>query len=761
MVRSRCFAALWIIWSTLISGGLATAPAQAATLASGGYHTCAIGEAQKELRCWGEGSYGKLGNGSGPEVNRAAPVRVTTSIAQWRAVATGSAHACGIAASGAVYCWGYNQFGQLGDGTTVSRSSPVPVIGLSSGVAQLALGYTHSCALMENGKVNCWGAGEFGRLGSGQVSNQTTPAEVLTVSGAVALGAGYYHTCAAINDGTVKCWGGNGYGQLGDGSLVNRNTAVFASVTISATDLAIGGYHSCARSAAGAMQCWGYGGNGELGRGSTANSSVAVDVDGIASGATLITAGYGHTCALASDVLKCWGYNNYGQVGNGTAVNASRPVAVTNLTIPVTEISAGTEFTCARASGNRIQCWGRATEGRTGIGDTQVPSGAITRPLAVSGLPAPPVRLSLRLLTACAVTRIGSASCWGANESGQIGDGLLPLIPSLVQHAGPRDVAGMTAGVVETATGGQHACALKNDGTVWCWGANVAGQLGDQTAIARPTPVQVVGIGNAVQIATGLSHSCARTSGGAIWCWGLNSSGQLGIGSTINSLQAVMATGMNADMVDLSAGDAHTCAVRNDGKIFCWGLNTSGQVGDSSTTNRTSPTQVNDGFGIYRRVAAGGTHTCGLTDTGQPKCWGANARGQLGDGTILPRPSPAAVPTLNNVIRLAAGRDHNCALRDTGALLCWGYNASSQLGDGTVVQRNQPVAASNVTGTIREIALGADSSCAVLADGEGICWGYNGQGRLGNGSITATLAIPQPIAQWLQNDLVFRYGFEP
>lgn len=760
LLRSLCNIFLILLFIATLGSD-----AGAATLAAGGYHSCAIGEAAGEMRCWGSGSYGKLGHGSAPEVDRAAPVPVSTPVQSWRAVAMGDSHACGIATTGAVYCWGYNGFGQLGDGTFVTRTSPVAVVGLGSGVVQLSLGYTHSCALMQSGKVNCWGAGEYGRLGSGQVSNQTTPAEVLTLSGAVAIGAGYYHTCAAIDDGSVKCWGRNNYGQIGDGSLANRLTPVFASVTLDASDVAIGAAHSCARSAAGAVQCWGYGGNGELGRGSIANSSIAVAVDGLASGVTQFSASFAHTCALtAGGVLKCWGYNNYGQIGDGTAVNALRPVAVANLSIPVAEVSAGMEHSCARASGNRIHCWGRAAHGRSGIGDTQVPA-SVTRPLAVSGLPAPPVKLSLRLLTACAVTQIGSASCWGANESGQIGDDLLPIVPTLVQHAGPRDVAGLSVGVSETATGGQHACALKSNGTVWCWGSNVAGQIGDQTTIARYAPVQVVGIANAVQIATGLSHSCARTAAGAIWCWGLNTSGQLGIGTTSNSLQAVMAVGLNADMIDLSAGDSHTCAVRNDGKVFCWGLNTSGQVGDSTLINRSSPTQVNDGFGIYARVAGGGTHSCGVTTTGQAKCWGADARGQLGDGggaAITPRPSPAEVATLSSgVVRLAAGRDHNCVLRDTGALQCWGYNASGQLGDGSVAQRTQPVAASNVSGSIREIALGADSSCAVLANGDGICWGSNAHGRLGNGSVLpATLAVPQSIAQWLQNDLIFRDSFQ-
>lgn len=750
--------------SILLFAAVACPPAPAATLAAGASHTCAIGEASREMRCWGLGADGRLGNGSGPQVDRAAPFPVGTTVSGWRSVAIGENHSCAIAADGAVYCWGLNSSGQLGDGTAVMRNSPVAVVGLGSGVVKLALGSAHSCALMQSGKVNCWGYGAYGQLGSGQTSNQTTPAEVLTLSDAVDIGAGSEHTCVALNDTTVKCWGRNHVGQVGDGSIVNRTTPVFASVGLSAVELAIGNYHSCARSAAGAVRCWGYNAQGELGTGNLTDSWVGVQVSGLASGVSRVVAGGYHSCALAAGaVLKCWGHNSTGQIGNTTTTTAATPVDVANLGIAVAEIAAGRYHTCVRASGNRIHCWGHAGSGRAGVGDTQVPA-HVTRPLPVSGLPAPPLRLSLRLLTACAATQTGSASCWGANESGQVGDGLLPLVSPLVQHAGPRDVAGMSSGVIETATGGQHACALKNNGTVWCWGSNVAGQIGDQTTIARFSPVQVVGIANAVQIATGLSHSCARTAAGAIWCWGLNSSGQLGIGSTGNSLQAVMAVGMNADMVDVSAGDSHTCAVRNDGKVFCWGLNTSGQLGDSTLSNRSSPTQVNDGFGVYARVAAGGSHSCGLTSAGEAKCWGADARGQLGDDAVAaaqPRPSPAAVATLGSgVVRLAAGRDHTCALRNTGALLCWGYNASSQLGDGTTVLRTQPVAASHVSGSIREIALGADSSCAVLASGEGVCWGYNGHGRLGNGSVQPTLAIPQPIAQWLQNDLIFRDDFQ-
>lgn len=746
----------------MLLGALPVPGALAATLAVGGYHTCAIGESARELRCWGWGSAGRLGNGSGPEVDRAAPARVSTPVAAWRAVVASETHSCAIATAGNVYCWGTNASGQLGDGTVVNRSAPVAVVGLGTGVAQLAVGWYHSCALMRTGKINCWGYGAYGQLGSGQTANQTTPGEVSGISDAVAVGAGAQHTCAALADGSVKCWGRNDLGQVGDGSATNRVIPVFASVGIPAAALAIGAHHSCARSAAGAMRCWGYNGNGELGDGTTVTRYGGVAVDGLSSGVSTMAAGSNHTCALTpGNTLRCWGYNSSGQVGNGTTSAAVvRPATVAGVTIPIDEIGGGRLHTCIRAHGNRIHCWGNAANGRTGIGNTQTSPGYATYPLPISGLRAPVAQLSFRGYTMCALTRIGSVSCWGNNDNGQIGDGLSLPHADLIQQSGPRDVAGLGPGTTMIATGDRHACALKTGGTVWCWGNNASGQLGDQTALSRRTPVQVVGITDAVEISAGASFTCARTSAGAIWCWGLNANGQLGNGSTTNSLQAVMAEGLAQDAIALSLGNSHACAVRRDNKVLCWGINTNGQLGDGTTTQRTVPTLVNDGFGVYVSVAAGVYHTCGLTNTGQPKCWGRNDRGQLGDNSTTQRPSPAAVAVLaGGVTQLASGRDHSCALRNTADVYCWGFNGSAQIGDGATVTRLQPVPASNVGGGVQAIALGADSSCAVLATGEGLCWGNNDYGRLGNGSMTATLAVPQPIAQWVIDDRIFVDGF--
>ncbi len=742
----------------LLLGTIPAAPA--ATLSAGAYHSCAIGEAAGELRCWGYGANGALGNGNLPEPHHAAPVQVVTPAGRWRAVAVGEAHGCAIAAGGNVYCWGYNAQGQLGDGTLTSRAVPVAVIGLGNDVAQLAVGAFHSCALLRNGKVNCWGLGANGQLGSGQTANQTTPGEVLSLDGAVAIGAGNGHTCAVLGDGSVKCWGLNTSRQIGDGTTAQRLTPVFASVGLNAVELAVGYYHSCVRSAAGAVRCWGYNGDGALGDGSITVRTGSVAVDGLDSGVTHITAGTYHNCALAAGgVLKCWGKNNTGQVGNdAVAAAVTRPVNVMNLTIPVAEVAAGMEHTCVRASANRVHCWGGNAYGRSSFGDTQSVL-SVLRPQPVSGLPSPLARLSLRGNTACGATRQGTVSCWGNNSAGQIGDALTLSNADLIQQAGPRDVVDLD-NVTDVAAGGLHACALRADRTVWCWGSNAYGQLGDQTALQRRRPVQVVGIVDAVQIAAGPSYTCARTAPGAVWCWGLNDNGQLGIGSTSNSLQAVRAVGLEQNVVDISLGHSHACAARNDGKVLCWGLNGNGQLGDGTTTQRTVPTLVNDAFGNYVAVAAAASHSCGLTVGGQPKCWGYNHVGQLGDGSTLQRTTPAAVAVLTDgVVRIAAGSYHTCALRNTGALFCWGYNADRQIGDGTTMNRLQPVAASNVGGAIRDLAVGGEASCTVLADGEGECWGNNAYGHLGNGSTASPLAVPQRIAQWLRDDLIFRDPF--
>ncbi|TDR45927.1 alpha-tubulin suppressor-like RCC1 family protein [Tahibacter aquaticus] len=752
MARRNGISLLNFLLVPLLPAGANTA--SAATIAAGGYHSCAIDDTTGEMRCWGRDNLGQLGDGK--SVDRSAPVAVSTSVPRWLSVATGESHSCAIAANGPVYCWGYNAFGQLGDGTLTNRQTPVAVAGLNSGVRQLALGSHHSCALMHSGKINCWGNGANGRLGSGQTTNQATPAEVLTVTDAVAIGVGGGHSCAVLADGSMKCWGLNIDGQVGDGTQTDRAIPVFVSGNITAHAISLGGFHSCALNTAGALQCWGRNASGQLGDGTTIRRLTPVAIGAIGSGASQLVTGAYHSCVLASgNVLKCWGFNDTGQLGNGTVTGSTVPLNVVNATAPILALSAGLAHTCLRSSGNRIQCWGNGDYGRTGTGDSSASSPLVSLPALISGLPAGVASLSLRSNTSCASTSPGSAHCWGLNSPGQIGDG------GVVRHAGPRNVAGQQSAVAGAAIGDAHGCAVKTNGTVWCWGSNTYGQIGDQTTLARPIAVQTVGITDAVQVGTGLAFSCARTAAGAVWCWGINSYGHLGDGSTTNRSQPVAVVGLNGGVVALSVGDRHACAVRSDGSVRCWGYNNLGQVGDGSQTNRLVPVAINDGFSSYVAVAAGNEHSCGITTDGQAKCWGSNVYGQLGDGSNVTRSSPAGVTTLTSGVRqIATGDYHSCALLSTGALKCWGRNNLYQLGDDTVANRTQPVTASTIAGDIQTVVLGMQASCAVLSGGSAKCWGLNSNGQLGNGSIVNT-RIPEPVAQWLRDDLIFRDGFAP
>ncbi|MBI4518809.1 MAG: hypothetical protein HY699_23695 [Deltaproteobacteria bacterium] len=218
-------------------------------------------------------------------------------------LAAGSSHTCALTAAGGVKCWGNNDFGRLGDGTMTSRSStPVDVSGLSSGMTAVTAGDYHTCALTAAGGVKCWGYNAKGQLGDGTSTQRLTPVDVIGLTGsATAVAAGGRHTCALTAAGGVKCWGYNVEGQLGDGTTTDRTTPVDVSgLTSGVTAVAAWDYHTCALTAAGGVKCWGYNGAGQLGDGTTTQRTTPVDVSGLTSGVTAVTADGMHTCALTA-----------------------------------------------------------------------------------------------------------------------------------------------------------------------------------------------------------------------------------------------------------------------------------------------------------------------------------------------------------------------------------------------------------------------------------------------------------------------------
>jgi alpha-tubulin suppressor-like RCC1 family protein len=334
----------------------------------------------------------------------------------------------------------------------------------------------------------------------------------------------------------------------------------------------------------------------------------------------------------------------------------------------------------------------------------------------------------------CVLTTGGGVACWGANDSGQLGDGTTTDRPA------PVPVAGLATGVAAIAAGDNHTCLLTTAGGVKCWGANDSGQLGDGTTTHRLSPVPVAGLGSGVTaIAAGVSHTCAVTTSGGVTCWGSNSNRQLGDGTTTTHTVPVSVNGLTSAAVAVAAGGLHTCALTTGGGVQCWGDNTTGELGDGTSMTRTVPVAVGGLTSDVATIAAGDYHTCAVMTAGDVRCWGANDSGQLGDGTVLMlRTAPVPVTGLAaGVTAIAAGLDHTCAVTTGGGVQCWGGNGYGQLGDGTrSAGRRTAGAVSGLATGVAAIGAGDYYTCALTTGGGAACWGRGDSGQLGDGTRT-------------------------
>ncbi|PKO20932.1 MAG: RCC1 repeat-containing protein, partial [Chloroflexi bacterium HGW-Chloroflexi-1] len=479
----------------------------------------------------------------------AADASIAALLAQATSVAAGEVHTCALTSAGGVKCWGSNYSGQLGDGTTTARSTPVAVVGLASGVVAVAAGDWHTCALTSAGGVQCWGNNRSGQLGDGTTTHRSTPVAVSGLaSGVLAVAAGRHHTCAVTSAGGVQCWGANNYGQLGDGTTTDRSSPVAVSGLASGVAaVTVGEEHTCALTSAGGVQCWGYNLYGRLGDGTGTDRYTPVAVVGLASGVVAVAAGDSHTCALTSaGGVQCWGCNFSGQLGDGTTTNRYTPVAVSGLASGVGALT----------SAGGVQCWGFNWYGQLGDGMTTHRS----TPVAVSGLASGVAAVTAGGEHTCALTSAGGVQCWGYNLYGQLGDG------TETNRYTPVAVSGLASGVAAVAAGDGHTCAVTSAGGVQCWGRNYYCQLGDGTWTNHPTPVAVVGLASGVAaVAAGEEHTCAVTSAGGVQCWGCNFSGQLGDGTTAGICWPVAVSGLASGVVAVAAGGSHTCALTSAG----------------------------------------------------------------------------------------------------------------------------------------------------------------------------------------------------
>lgn len=754
-------------------------------MAAGEAHTCIV-QTNGTIKCWGHGGYGQLGLGIGKTpLAQFVPANVV-GITNAKSVVAGFGHTCALLATGTVKCWGFNNHGQLGNNSKTSSSVPIDVPGLS-GVIDIAAGQYHTCAIVKDGMIKCWGTNGVGQLGNGTKVNSTIPIATSNSAGlgSIAISAGANHTCAVLSNYTVQCWGYNNDGQQGASSNQNNLTPIIVDGLKNIKDLALGDAFTCALDYIGHVQCLGGNGYGQLGINSNSTKvTTPTHVSNLGGYAFQIAAGRRHACAAIEDKLhtvKCWGQDDNGQLAidpksaslkKGTDYLGGSFVF---LTYPSTVVSGGALDLCknyAPPSTNPGQCQQYLCDNSTGkaklfaasqgqpcndgnpltVGETcsygSCAGGAASGTQTTNGttpFTAFAKSVSVGAHHTCIITNDYKVLCWGSNSQGQLGNnnyGAINPQPSPVQ-LGAQIPTSVSADYY-------HTCATLNTGFVKCWGSNDDGQLGNS---GGPGPVTVTSITNAKSVVVGLSHSCAVLTTGKVYCWGNNKSGQLGNNTYTKSITPVEVKNIST-ATDIALGLYYSCALLQDGSIKCWGDNKSGQLGNNSTTN--SPTPV--GTLITQKatsLAVGDTHSCATMADKTVQCWGGNNYKQQGPqaGNSL---TPTTIVDLKNISGVALGAGHTCALDNTTPtapkMMCLGANNKGQLGIGygstTNVSKPTPV---QITGNVISIAAGQDHSCALILDQTlGVqalkCWGSDDNGELGiDPKLLSTKYSPSPV----------------
>jgi alpha-tubulin suppressor-like RCC1 family protein len=330
----------------------------------------------------------------------------------------------------------------------------------------------------------------------------------------------------------------------------------------------------------------------------------------------------------------------------------------------------------------------------------------------------------------CGVRSNGKLYCWGANEVNQLGD------------SGGGATAPRRIGTFEdwstASAGGDHTCGIRHGGKLYCWGFNLNGQIGNGEALDTTTlPLRIGTFEDWATVTAGGDHTCGARKNGKLYCWGDDTFGEIGDGEATDAF-APRRIGTFEDWVGASAGTHHTCGVRNNGKLYCWGQDNVGQVGDGDGTAATSPRRIGT-FEDWADASAGLEHTCGVRGTGKLYCWGNDSDGQVGDGTDdNPNLTPQRIGTFEDWANASAGDDHTCGARKNGKLYCWGSDSDGQLGDGDLaIGADAP----RRIGTFEDWATasaGQYHTCGVRSNGKLYCWGTDGSGQVGDGAGDST-----------------------
>jgi alpha-tubulin suppressor-like RCC1 family protein len=680
---------------------------------------------------WGNNVRGQLGDGT--TTNRPTPVQVKGDdgvgyLADIASVAAGNYHSLALRNDHLVRAWGFNDSGQLGDNTTTDRHTPVPVKDYSGttglqGVTSIAAGANHSLARLGDGHVMAWGANSYGQCGMDPrwVNHTPYPVHVYDAAGNITgelggvayVAAGEQHSLALMNDTHVVAWGWNNYGQLGDNTTTTRyaprdvysGSGLYSGGAITKVDA--GTYHSLALRSDGTVWDWGSNFSGQLGNDSTTDSHTAVKVTGLAD-VVDASAGGDHSLAVKSDgTVWSWGDNYHGQLGDGTHTNHQRPVQVGKRIVEIeylsgaAKVAAGDNHSLALMQDGSVYAWGTSS-------DTAA---------KVSGL--------TDVLDVAAGGGYSLAIKSDGTDDGNPYDGTVwAWTPGHTpgQVRGPYG-NGYLTDVVDVAAGEGHSLALMEDNagktTVWAWGDNYDGQLGEGTKTNRTYPVQVHGPGNVSYltdvkaIACGAWHSLALKNDGTIWAWGDGLNGQLGVHTNGDHTVPYQVHGPGdvsylTDVEDIAGGYRHSLAVKSDGTVYAWGEGGHGQLGLNSDNDHTVPYQVHglnnsqppdNGLSGIGHVSGGEYHSIALGNDGTVYAWGENSSGQLGTNSTNDHYYPVQVQGpggvavsgyLSEVRAVDAGASFNLAVKNDGTVWGWGDNGSGQLGTNSTNDHHTP-----------------------------------------------------------------------
>lgn len=676
---------------TFVSIGLS-----AKAISVGGAQLCFIDSANS-LKCLGENLVG-LGDAAAT-TRSTTPIQVAGLVGNVAQVSAGpSSYACATLTDGTARCWGNGANGRLGNGATTNQTTPVAVSGLS-GVAGVYTGESNTCAITTAGSVRCWGSNGVGSLGNGNTTSSSVPVQVSGLtSGAKKLVKGTAHACAITASNSVVCWGRNQSGALGDGTTTNRSTPVTASgLTSNVTDLAAtnGGFgmgdQTCAL-VSGQVRCWGRNifetqtaqfadFDSPLGITATTNP-VTTPTSVISSGVSdLISEGEIFCAKLSSGASQCWGVNEVGRLGTNDAITPS--LISTTYPEPIIGFTVDTALSSVFAISNtgRLYAHGLNLDGQLG-------DGTRTNRAAPVLINIPPVKkLASGFYHTCSLSTAGGVKCWGYHGNGQVGTGTNNGTDTFIPT--PTDVQGLTSGVVDIEANGETTCAVLSGGGVRCWGRNNGGQIGNGTTTTAYGPVTPTGLTSGVKklySAGGTTRAfCATLTAGGMRCWGQNINGSLGNGTTTASTTPVAVSGLSQVIDDVSMTEGSTYVLTSGGAKLAWGTNTNGQLGDGTTTNRSTPVQV---IGLSTNVTSINAHCATLSD-GQVRCNGSNSFGQLGDGTFTPRTSPVSVVGVPPIKFIDSTGVSVCGITfNDQEVWCWGNNQYGIFGIGT--QGNVP-----------------------------------------------------------------------